>query len=280
MSIQNLIKYSKIISFYSLVLLSFSSLAQDKGVFSGNFESNFNVFLRDSLINANNTPQYDRQLTGGEAWLNLNYSQSGFNMGVRFDLFNNSNLFNPTSSYTSQGLGRWFINKQINKFNVEVGYIYDQIGSGIIYRAWESRPLLIDNALFGAKLEYAINDNWKVKGFSGKQKFLFGTNPGIIKGGSVEGFVSLGSEESPLTLSPGAGFVNRTLDDETMNSIIDNVKTYLVDEQIIPIYNTYLTSVYNTLTYKGFTWYVEGAYKSPDAFFDSREPRTVPNGTI
>ena len=252
--------------------------AQDQGVFSGNFESNFNVFLRDSLINANNTPQYDRQLTGGEAWLNLNYSVKGFNMGVRFDMFNNSNLLNPTSSYTDQGIGRWFINKQINKFNVEVGYIYDQIGSGIIYRAWESRPLLIDNALLGAKVTYDLNENWKIKGFSGKQKFLFGENLGIIKGGSIEGFLALGSEDSPISLSPGFGFVNRTLSDESMNLIIDNVKTYIPDERIKPVYNTYLASFYNTLSYKSITWYLEGAYKSAEAFFDPTELRTEASG--
>lgn len=258
----------------------FQLTAQDQGVISGNFEANFNVFLRDSLINANNTPQYDRQLTGGESWLNLNYSIKGFNMGVRFDMFNNSNLLNPTSSYTDQGIGRWFINKQINKFNVEVGYIYDQIGSGIIYRAWESRPLLIDNSLLGAKVTYDINDDWKIKGFTGKQKFLFGENAGIIRGASIDGFLSLGSEESPISLSPGFGFVNRTLEDETMNLIIDDVKTYIEDERILPVYNVYLATFYNTLSYKNITWYVEGAYKSPEAFFDADEPRTEPTGVV
>jgi len=264
--------------FTMIMISSTAVIAQDEGVFSGNFEGNFNVFLRDSLINANNTPQYDRQLTGGEAWLNLNYSIKGYNMGLRFDMFNNSNLLNPTGSYTGQGIGRWFINKQINNFNVEVGYIYDQIGSGIIYRAWESRPLLIDNALYGAKLEYQINENWKIKGFSGKQKFLFGENDGIIKGGSVEGYLTLGSEESPISLSPGFGFVNRTLSDESMDKIIDNVKTYLPEEQIKPVYNTYLASFYNTLTYKTFTWYLEAAYKTPEAFFNSMEERTEITG--
>ena len=257
-----------------IVGCSLQSYAQDQGVFSGNFEANFNVFLRDSTIGANNTPQYERQLTGGEAWLNLNYSVKGFNMGIRFDMFNNSNLLNPTGSYTSEGIGRWFINKQINKFNVEVGYIYDQVGSGIIYRSWESRPLLIDNALYGAKVEYSLNDNWKLKAFGGRQKFLFTTSQESLRGAAIDGYLSLGSEESPISLSPGFGFVNRTLSDETMNKIIDNVKTYREEDRIIPVYNTYLASVYNTLSYKNFTWYVEAAYKSPEAFFDSAAPRT------
>lgn len=252
--------------------------AQDKGVFSGNFESNFNVFLRDSLIGATNIPQYDEQITGGEAWLNLNYSINGLNLGLRFDMFNNSNLLNPSGSYTDQGIGRWFINKQINKLNVEVGYIYDQIGSGIIYRAWESRPLLIDNALLGAKAEYSLNEDWKIKAFTGKQKFLFDVNPGIIKGASIDGYLPLGSEENPINLSPGFGVVNRTLAEETMGLIIDGVKTYIPEEQIKPVYNVYLFSLYNTLSYKNITWYFEGAYKTEEAFFDGNEPRTEITG--
>ena len=139
---------------------------------------------------------------------------------------------------------------------------------------------MIDNALLGAKVTYDLSENWKIKGFSGKQKFLFGENQGIIKGGSIEGFLALGSEESPISLSPGIGFVNRTLSDETMNLIIDNVKTYLPDERIKPVYNTYLTSIYNTLSYKNITWYVEGAYKSAESFFDPTALRTEPSGVV
>ena len=64
---------------------------------------------------------------------------------------------------------------------------------------------------------------------------------------------------------PGMGFVNRTLGDESMDLIIGNVKSYIPEEQIKPVYNVYLVSLYNTLSYKNITWYVEGAYKSPEA---------------
>lgn len=251
-----------------LILSCQVALSQDQGVISGGFEANFNVFLRDSLIGASNTPQYDRQITGGEAWLNLNYAYKGYLVGMRFDMFNNSNLLNPTDSYTDQGIGNWFVQKKINKFGIEVGYIYDQIGSGIIYRAYEQRPLLIDNALVGAKVTYDINEDWKIKAFSGRQKFQFDTHPGVVRGGSIDGYLSLGSEESPIALSPGIGIVNRTLSDDVMSTIISEVATYTGEDRFIPKYNVYLASFYNTLTYKSFTWYVEAAYKTEDTFFD------------
>ncbi|MBK6784611.1 MAG: hypothetical protein IPG79_13250 [Saprospiraceae bacterium] len=104
---------SKNILFSFIVFLLFTQIgfSQEKGVFSGGFETNANIFLRDSSINAINTPQYDRQKFGGEAWLNLNYSIQGYTFGVRFDMFNNSNLRNPTGSYSGVGIGRWFVKK-------------------------------------------------------------------------------------------------------------------------------------------------------------------------
>jgi len=126
------------------IFVSFSAYSQEQGVFSGSLETNFNFFQRDSVIGAANIPQYDKQLTGGELWLNLNYSIKGYDMGVRFDMFNNSNLLNPTGSYTDQGIGRWFIKKTEGKLQIEAGYLYDQIGSGIIYQAYEIRPQLFE----------------------------------------------------------------------------------------------------------------------------------------
>ena len=76
-------------TFSAILLFSFCQLAyaQDGGRIAGNLETNANFFLRDSLIGAANTPQYDRQLYGAEAWLNLTYSNWGFDFGLRFDVF-------------------------------------------------------------------------------------------------------------------------------------------------------------------------------------------------
>lgn len=258
--------------FILLILIAASvsniGLAQDKGVFSGSFESNANVFLRDSSINAINTPQYDHQLFGSEAWFNLNYSIQGFTIGTRFDMYYNSNLRNPDASYSDAGIGMWYISKTLNQLEVSAGYLYDQIGSGIIFRAFETRPLFIDNALYGARLKYNFNDNWSLMGFVGKQKNAFDTYSGNLKGLRLEGFLSLGSEENPITLAPGLGFVNKTLSDEYMNGIVDVVRTYQSEDKFIPTYNTYAATIYNTLAFKGINLYTEFALKSDDVFYN------------
>jgi len=253
-------------------------LAQEQGILSGNLEANGNFFMRDSLIGADNTPQYDNELFGADAWLQLNYSYQGFDVGLRFDMFHNSNLLNPLDSYSDQGIGRWYIHKKINKLDIQAGYIYDQIGSGIIFRAFEQRPLLIDNALVGVMLAYDITDDWQVRGFSGRQKQLFDLYGSTIRGAAVDGFLSLGPEDRPISLAPGFGAVVRGYDDDAINSVVEAVSTYTEKDRFSPQYNTYAFSLYNTLSAGSFSWYVEGAYKSDDVFNDPLATRTLFNG--
>ena len=241
-------------------------ISQEEGYFSGGFQSNANFFLRDTLIGASNIPQYDNQLFGAEAWLNLNYAIKGYEMGIRFDLFNNSNLLNPEASYTDQGIGMWYLSKQIHDLNIKVGYIYDQIGSGLIYRSYEERPQLIDNALIGARITYDINDNWSIKGFTGKQRRLFSSYDAVIKGASIEGFKTFGST-NPISLSPGIGIVGRTLSEESVGTLVSILRNYIGGERVDKFaYNTYAASFYNTMSYKNFSWFLELAYKSPEVF--------------
>ncbi len=237
-------------------------------VISGNLQLNANVFIRDSVIGAANIPQYDRQLFGAESWLDLNYSHRGFDFGLRFDLYNNSNLLNPNDSYSAEGIGRWFIQKKIDKLGLAVGYLYDQLGSGIIFRAYEERPLAIDNALIGLKLTYALGADWEIKAFTGRQKRLFDRYAPVIKGFGLEGFVAGGEGEDAWSMAPGLGFVNRTYDDATMNNIVSTLNTYTADDIFVPKYNAYAFTVYNTVSSGPFSWYLEAAFKSRDILVD------------
>ncbi|MEM1321971.1 MAG: DUF6029 family protein [Bacteroidota bacterium] len=257
----------------SLIFLGFCQMlyAQNNASrFSGNLETTTNFFIRDERIGAANTPQYDHQLTGVDAWLQLNYSNWGFDIGVRFDLFNNSNLLNPQGSYNEQGIGRWFIRKKVNKLDISVGYLYDQIGSGIIFRAYEQRPLLIDNSLYGLRLNYDITDFLQVKALAGRQKQQFDLYESNIKAINFDAFFSGGGGDKgkSWSLAPGIGVLNRTLADNAMNVVVSTVNTYTVQDTFTPNYNTYAFSVYNTASYGDFSWYAEGAFKTEDALND------------
>lgn len=263
--------------FFLLFILNLPLFGQDEGHLSGQLMVNGNTFLEDKAIGATNTPQYDHQIFGSDVWLDLNYQYKGFDLGIRMDLFNNSNLLNPRDSYSGQGLGKWYVKKQIEKLALQVGYIYDQIGGGLIFRSYEERPLLIDNALQGVSLQYAFSDQLSIKAFGGKQKNLFSTYDSFIKGANIDIYLPLGKEQK-IALAPGLGFVNKTFSDDQINDIINTVRNYTPTDSIGLFYNSYAFTAYNTLSFGPIVWYVEGALKSKDVYFDPEGKRQLFSG--
>lgn len=253
------------------------SYAQGAGSLSGDLQLNGNFFQRDSAIGAANNQLYDNYLSGGEAWLGLRYSNYGYTGYLRLDVFNNSNLKNPTQAYTGFGIGAWNISKEYKGLTITGGYIYDQIGSGIIFRSYEDRGLNIDNALEGLRLQYQIGNHVTLKGFTGQQKNMFDRYSPIIKAFNAEGDWQVGKN---VHMTPGVGVLDRTLDQESMNSIVANINTMPDQDKFVPRYNMYAFTAYNTLMAGDFTWYIEGAYKTKDQILDYNNNLIFKPGTV
>lgn len=249
--------------FLFLTIIISLTEAQAQGLLSGNIKTNINFFRRDSSIKADNNPLYNNLLSGGESWLNLSYSYKGFVANVRFDAFNNSNLQTPTSALTGAGIGMFSLSKEVQNLTVTAGHIYDQIGSGFLFRAYEDRGLLIDQALFGVALKYKINQHLKLKAFTGQTKNLFERYKPVLKGAQLEGNYDLA--KGRIHMIPGVGTINRTMDAASMNAIVSTINTMPLTERFVPTYNSYAATVYNTLIWKDFTWYAEAATKSKEA---------------
>lgn len=247
----------------SLLLFSFFNSGAQSGYFSGSLQTNTNFFIRDEKIGAYNMPQYDNLKVGTDAWLNLNYNNEKFGLetGIRLDFFLNSILRVPTSPYTGVGVGNFYIKKKVKDLSITAGYIYDQIGTGIIYRSFEERALGIDNALLGARLEYDVKSKVRLKAFAGVQKLKFSFQNPIILGFNADGNFTAGK----LVIQPGLGVVNRSMDQQNMNLVVATIESYDTTSRFIPKYNTYAFTAYNTLTAGDFSWYVEAAYKTPEA---------------
>ena len=251
----------KAINLFLASVISIYSSAQ--GTFSGDLMMNQNFFQSVPKITPNNA-LYNNYLSGSEGWLDLRYSVNGFSFFLRADEFNNSNLYNPQQALSNFGLGAWNVSKTMKDLTISVGYIYDQVGSGILFRSYEDRGLLIDNALLGVELKYKLDDHLNIKGFTGEQKNLFSHYAPIIKGLNLEGDYNIGK----VHLMPGVGVMNRTLDQASINSVAATIQGYDTSKRFEPMYNTYAFTVYNTLTYKNLSWYAEGAYKTHEAIYN------------
>ncbi|MBZ0097691.1 MAG: DUF6029 family protein, partial [Taibaiella sp.] len=234
---------------------------RDWGNLSGDLMTNVNFFHRDTAINAANNPLYDKYLSGGEAWMGLRYNYKSFTANIRVDAFHNSNLYNPIQALNGFGIGAWSLSKEFENLTITAGYIYDQIGSGILFRSYEDRGLLIDNALVGLHLKYRLTDNIVLKGFTGQSKNVFERYAPIIKGFNAEGSFSIGEK---VFLTPGVGALNRTIDDENMKTIVSNINGQDLSTRFVPKYNMYAFTVYNNLVVGNVNWFIEGSYKTDD----------------
>lgn len=266
-------------AFLTLFISTFTTTtySQDWGKLSGDLMMNANFFNRDAEINAANNPLYDNYLSGGESWLGLRYQNKGFTAMLRADAFHNSNLYNPIQALNGFGIGAWSLSKEYEGLTVTAGYIYDQIGSGILFRSYEDRGLLLDNALVGVHLKYQFTDNFMVKGFTGQSKNVFERYKPIIKGINAEGQISIGDK---VFLTPGAGALNRTFDAETMKDIVSGINSQALETRFVPKYNMYAFSVYNTLTAGDVSWFIEGTYKTDDAIIRDQILQNKPGNVL
>src|SRR6266487_4417197 len=115
------------------------------------------------------------------------------------------------------------------------------------FRAYEDRNLGIDFAIAGARVIYHPTENTTLKAFTGKQKYRFDFREPIIKGINLEHRVIISEQ---LSLEPGISFVNRTIDQNTMNSIatlISNIPD--TSRRFNPTYNAFVGNIYNTMRY-------------------------------
>lgn len=253
----------KKILFSAAVMASFSN-AFAQGTLSGDIMTNVNFYENDKKIIEPNNTLYENYKSGGEGWLSLRYNQNGFTAFMRVDAFQNSNLKYLTRPMTTFGIGAFNLSKEIGDLNVTAGYIYDQVGSGIVFRSYEDRGLLIDNALVGLSLRYKINDHFSFKGFAGQQKNNNLVNTfyaPIFKSGTIDGDFSIGK----VHIAPGVAALNRTLDQSSMDAVVATINSQNIPERFIPKYNMYAFTGYNNLTYENISWYVEGAYKTTEA---------------
>ncbi len=251
-------------------------LKEDRGEFSGNFQTNNQFYLRDDRIGASTT-QYLHEKSSTDAWLFMNYKLKGFNFAIRYDLFNNSPLFNPQTAYSDQGIGFWQVSKDVEKLNITVGYIYDQFGSGMTFRAYEDRNIGIDFALQGARVIYTLSDNTRFKALTGRQKYRFDTRAPVIKGINGEHRFMFTDN---FNCEFGASVVNRTLDQTTMNSITSTINSYPIEDRFDPTYNVYAFQIYNTFNFGKFSWLVEYDYKTSEAIMDLNSKLFKSNGQI
>ena len=141
------------------------------------------VTLSGSLQSDMLFPQVDEQIGTGtydadflsNTFLDLTLQSKYVTAGARLELLNNP-LPGFEQGYAGAGIPHFYVTGKYKFFEVTAGDIYDQFGNGFIFRAYEDRPLGIDNALRGGRIVLMPYDGIRFKVLGGMQRIYWNFN--------------------------------------------------------------------------------------------------------
>ena len=136
--------------FFIPLLSSLTIFAQEEGKgvsFHGSIQTDMLVPQVDSVIGATN---YAGSFLSN-TYIDLSLSSTYVTAGARLELLHKP-LPGFEDAFAGGGLPNVFVTGKYKWFEMTVGNVYDQFGSGLIFRAYEDRPLGIDNSLRGARI--------------------------------------------------------------------------------------------------------------------------------
>lgn len=224
-------------------LLPFLFYGQFINDFSGSLESQIVYYTDDDKI----TNPEEAELRSNN-YIRFNYSRKHFEASIQFESYYQDAILGYSPELDQHlGLSTFSLGYTRKSLGLSAGYIFDQFGSGLIYRAWEDRQLGINNALIGGKVKYSFKQKVSLAAFLGKQKNGFDISLGTLLG--LNSVIKL-NQNFNLDL----GFVSRYEDFDSTN----------------PNFSNY-TNLYQAglkFTYTNFYSSLEYIYKSDDALVE------------
>lgn len=178
---------------------------KDYGRVYGGFESNIQWYLNDNEIG---TIQPEDPLRSN-SYLFANYQIKNWTAGVQVEGYLKEALLNYNPNYDGVNIGTYFVNYNTSKVDVTAGYFYEQFGSGMLLRAWESRSLGINTALRGGRVIFKPSSNVRLTALYGQQRSGFDVSDGKTYGFDSDFTLSDALKLEKSDLSFGLSYVGR-----------------------------------------------------------------------
>ena len=183
-------------------VLSYVSFAQQ---ISGDFNLNMQSYQEDLKIGA----VAAEEVILNNAYLNLNFTKGDFTTGIRYESYLNA-LADYDPEFRGNGIIYRYAIYQANNLEITAGNYYEQLGSGLIFRAYEDKGLGIDNAMDGFRLKYQPFNGLYLKSFIGKSRTHFTYSEGIFRGADAEININdLTNLDINTNINLGGSFVSR-----------------------------------------------------------------------
>lgn len=191
------------------VLCFTPSVAQDDNgiVVSGSIQSDVLIPQEDEKIGAPDYKEWGLTNTYAEVSLQSKYVDAG----TRLEYLEHP-LPGFENDFAGWGIAHLYVKAHTKKLELTAGSVYDQFGSGLIFRTYEERSLGIDNSILGGRIVYKPLSGVTLKALTGKQRRYWSLNDSWITGADVEvGMESLVKSlaESQTFLTLGFSWVNK-----------------------------------------------------------------------
>ncbi|MEE9408526.1 MAG: DUF6029 family protein [Polaribacter sp.] len=217
----------KKILFFTTILFSVISFAQENSYFSVGFESNSQYYLDDEKTG--DFLLSDRFRSNN--YLKIDYAIKNFYFGVQVESYAPMALLNYSPEFDKTNLGLFYTGYKTKKLDITLGHFYDQFGNGLILRSWEDRQIGINNALRGARIKYSPKDFIHLTALYGKQRIGFGVSNGDLFGFNSDIDLTSFIKSENATLNVGFSYVGRSQEKETSN-LEYNKLTNLVSSRV------------------------------------------------
>ena len=127
----------------------------DKGTLMGSLESNNIYYVKDSKLGTGSVNPDDH--FGSNSYLKLDYMRGKFSAGVQLEGFLPALQGYDYATYGNGKralLGSKYVSWQDEDFGFRVGDIFEQYGSGLVFRGYKGRALGLDNSVEGVQGRY------------------------------------------------------------------------------------------------------------------------------
>lgn len=152
-----------------------------KGWLSASFETNSILYRNDPVTKA----IYPEDRIGSNNYLKLDYTKGRFSTGFQLESYLPVLQGYPTD-LVGTNITSIYAQWADRDFTVTAGTLYDQFGSGLLFRAWEDRALGHNNALMGARATYSYKNIINLKVLWGTPRMGMGYDTGTqVRGADV-----------------------------------------------------------------------------------------------
>ena len=193
---------NRLILFF-LILYGWSSNSQQKNNFYGSFFSN-GVYYGES-----EDKDFNEDLRTNN-YLKLDYFiEEKWNFDLQIESYAiDGRLQNFSENLKGTFISTFSANYKINDLKFSIGSIYDQFGSGLVFRTWEDRQLGINNSIWGVRTTYST-EKFSLTGLAGKQKKGKINSDGVVYGLDAE-LMFFENLDNYKSLNLGLSYIGRS----------------------------------------------------------------------